>query len=217
MDSGVFYDIKVQAFNVVGGSIHSGVLRTVAATEPDTPVAPSMLSQSSTAISIEWTPPSDGGTPITSYTVYMKTAGDTTYQEIGTTTAGTTQFTKADLTSPGTEFDFVISATNEAGSSEQSSPSRIRAADPPDTPDTPVELSADSTTILLSWTSPTDGYSSIEGFRLYWNGGGGGSLLATPVVDTEDPLVLTHSFESLTPGERYTFAVAAYNDIGESE
>ena len=76
-----------------------------------------MLSQSSTTISIGWSAPNDGGTPITSYTVFMKTAGDTTYEEIGTTTAGTTQLTKTDLTSPGTEFDFVVTATNAAGTS----------------------------------------------------------------------------------------------------
>ena len=40
-------------------------------------------------------------------------------------------------------------------------------------------------------------------------------LLASPEVDTQDSLVLTHNFQSLMPGERYTFAVAAYNDIGE--
>ena len=74
-----------------------------------------MLSQSSTAISIDWSAPSNGGSPITEYTVYMKTAGDVTYTEIGVTSAGTTLFTKSGLTAPGTEYDFVISATNAAG------------------------------------------------------------------------------------------------------
>ena len=52
LDAGVFYDIKVQAFNTVGGSEHSGVARIVAATVPAKPIAPSMLSQSSTKVCI---------------------------------------------------------------------------------------------------------------------------------------------------------------------
>ena len=216
LDAGVFYDIKVQAFNVVGGSDHSGVVRIVAATVPAQLVAPSMLSQSSTTISISWTEPSTGGSEITEYTVYMKTAGDVTYQQIGVTSAATTHFTKSDLSSPGTEFDFVVSATNAAGMSAQSSPSRIKAADPPGAPDQLEKLFADGTSIRLSWATPAqDGHSPIEGFYVYWNAGGGDPLLPSPIVDTADPLVLTHTFDAPTPGERYVFAVSAYNDIGE--
>jgi hypothetical protein len=34
LTSGSFYDIKVQAFNIVGGFVHSGAIRLVAATKP---------------------------------------------------------------------------------------------------------------------------------------------------------------------------------------
>ena len=72
----------------------------------------------------------------------MKTAGDVTFQQIGVTSAATTHFTKSDITTPGTEFDFVVSATNAAGMGAQSSPSRIKAADPPGAPAQPEKVFA---------------------------------------------------------------------------
>jgi len=50
--SGSFYDIKVQASNIVGGSVHSGAIRLVAATKPDAPATPTLVSQSSSSIQI---------------------------------------------------------------------------------------------------------------------------------------------------------------------
>jgi len=67
LTAGAYYDIKVQAFNIVGGSIHSGAIRLVAATKPNAPVTPTLVSQSSTSIQIAWLAPYDGGAAITSY------------------------------------------------------------------------------------------------------------------------------------------------------
>ena len=39
----------------------------------------------------------------------------------------------------------------------------------------------------------------------------------TPILDTNSASTLTYTFNGLTPGERYVFAVAAYNEVFESD
>ena len=41
-------------------------------------------------------------------------------------------------------------------------------------------------------------------------------MINTAVLDTQSPSTLSHTFTSLTPGERYVFAVSAYNSLFES-
>ena len=70
-----------------------------------------------------------------------------TYQEVGTTAASTRQFTLADITQPGTAFDFVVRAVNDAGTSDDSPKLTVKAVDAPSTPLAPTSLFADGTTI----------------------------------------------------------------------
>ena len=117
---GTFYDIRVVAYNLVGGSDPSGAIRVVAATLPTAPNVPTLETQSSSLISIVWDAPATGGSDILSYSVYVKSSTDATYSLAGTTSPSTLSFTKADMTASnyGTSFDFVIVATTAAGSSE---------------------------------------------------------------------------------------------------
>ena len=82
---------------------------------------------------------------------------------------------------------------------------------------TPTRIAQDSTSIQVGWVAPSaDGYSSIIGYRVYWNGGSGAPLIiSSPEVDTNNANTLSHTFASLTPGERYIFAVSAYNEVFE--
>jgi len=57
LTSGLYYDIVVQAVNVVGGSVLSTATRIVAATAPNTLAMPTVLAQSSTSITIGWVAP----------------------------------------------------------------------------------------------------------------------------------------------------------------
>lgn len=112
----------------------------------------------------------------------------------------------------------MVTATTAADTSDQSSALTVAAVDPPSTPDQPYLISQASTEINIGWTAPSsDGYSNLQGYRLYWNGGGGQPLITdAPVHDTNDEAVLSHVFSSLTPGERYVFALSAYNQVFES-
>ena len=72
LSGGLFYDIRVIAYNTVGGSDASGAIREVAATSPSAPDQPTIVTQSSTLITIQWEEPETGGSPITKYSVYIK-------------------------------------------------------------------------------------------------------------------------------------------------
>jgi hypothetical protein len=84
----------------------------------------------------------------------------------------------------------------------------------------PHKILANTEQIQIGWQQPTDsGYSELLGYFVYWNGGGSGAMLSTPIYDTQSPSILTYTFlpPMLVPGETYSFAVAAYNDVQTSE
>ena len=73
LTDGAQYRFKLVAFNAVSDGAASESVAIYAATIPATPDAPTLLSQSDEAISIQWTesPESaNGGSPILDYRVY---------------------------------------------------------------------------------------------------------------------------------------------------
>lgn len=120
LTEGSFYDVRVIAFNVVGGSDPSGATRIVAATRPAAPVSLTIDVQSSTQIAITWSAGDNGGTPILSYSVFVKSSSDATYTLAGQTSSSTLAFTKSDITPAqyGSSFDFVVTATTAADTSD---------------------------------------------------------------------------------------------------
>lgn len=136
---------------------------------------------------------------------------------MATTSPGTLTATLSSITTPGTDFDFVVKATNAAGTSNQSTALRARASDPPQTPSPPTKVSADSTQIQIQWPEVTFfGYTALSGYKVYWNGGGNGSILSTPLYVTGSPATRSYTVNSgLTPGQSYSFKVSAYNDQGQ--
>jgi len=51
---------------------------------------------------------------------------------------------------------------------------------------------------------------------VYWNGGGSGQILSTPIYDTQSPSILTFTTTAVTAGTKYSFTVAAYNLVSTS-
>jgi hypothetical protein len=86
----------------------------------------------------------NGGSPIVSYQVWWKTENDATYALAGTTVASTLQMTK-EVSSPGTVYNFKVSATNDAGTSSFSDVLSVKAADQPSVIATPIKVFADIT------------------------------------------------------------------------
>jgi IPT/TIG domain/Fibronectin type III domain/Cysteine-rich secretory protein family len=154
---------------------------------------------------IAWSPPaSDGGSPITSYTVTSSPGGLTT------TVSGSSLSTVVSGLTLGTTYTFTVVATNSIGSGNASPPSnQITAVTVPSAPMGLVATAADGSAIL-SWTAPSDGGSAIKAYVVtpYANGVSPG----TPVTFTQ-PNQLEVVF-GLTNGVTYTFTVRAVNDLG---
>ena len=90
--TGVYYNVAVQAVNVVGPSALSSSVTIVAAVAPSPPSTIQILAQSSSSITISWfavTGSAMGGTPISSYLVSYKESTDTVYTTAGSTTSTT--------------------------------------------------------------------------------------------------------------------------------
>jgi hypothetical protein len=92
LTEGEYYDVTIQARNVVGDSVMSDPTRIVVAVSPDPPSNLQVIQQSSSSIAISWfavTGSANGGSPVTGYTVYWKPQADTDYTITGTTTEST--------------------------------------------------------------------------------------------------------------------------------
>jgi hypothetical protein len=86
----------------------------------------------------------NGGSHVTGYTVYWKAQDDASYVVAGTTGQSTLQLQKA-VSSPGTTYDFYVTATNDHGTSLASDFLSVQAADSPSTMAAPFKIYADTT------------------------------------------------------------------------
>jgi hypothetical protein len=77
--SGTTYGFKVKARNSVGYGELSDEILILAAQIPDVPDAPTTTISDRWNVVIDWTAPYNGGTPITSYTIEIRTADVTVF------------------------------------------------------------------------------------------------------------------------------------------
>ena len=144
-------------------------------------------------------PASDGGSPITSYTVKSSPGSFTN-------TGTVSPIIVSGLTN-GTSYTFTVVATNADGNSVSSSASA--AVIPATVPDAPSNVSsvADDSQAIVSFTaSANNGGSAITGYRAIANPGN------ISKTGTSSPIYLT----GLTNGTSYTITVVATNLKGNS-
>jgi titin len=143
--AGASYRFQIQALNAVGESAFSDEIAIYAATVPGNPSAPTMVSQSETQISIQWTAlpsGSDGGSPVTDYKVYWDNGeGLGNFYLKQATTTPAMSFTATSLTA-GTTYSFKIAAVNLVGEGPLSLAKFIMAARVPDPPTLLTKVSA---------------------------------------------------------------------------
>ena len=127
LTEGKSYRFKVSAVNYIGEGSESDELTLIAATVPDQALPPIKTGSTKTSISIAWTAPDNGGTPITGYKVLMKAADSTNdYSDItgdGTLNFGSRAFTIATSLTTGTGYLFKIVTTNSIGDGSPSNAS----------------------------------------------------------------------------------------------
>lgn len=204
LTNGISYTFQVFATNAVG----DGPLSLAAApVEPGTvPGAPSVTSvvAGNAQVTLEWTAPADGGSPLTGYTI-TSSSGDLSTQLPGHTTS-----TVISGLTNGTPYSFVIVATNEHGAGPASSPSETVI--PRTVPDAVTEVVAvrGNAQVTLTWqASASDGGAELAGYRV------------TPVpagaAVTVDADTLTATVVDLPNGVAIAFDVVAFNAVGDSE
>jgi len=144
-------------------------------------------------------PASDGGSPITSYTVTSAPGGKTA-------TCPGSPCVVTGLTN-GTSYTFTVHATNANGDSTESSASAaVTPATPPGAP-TGVSATAGDAQAAVSFTAPaSDGGSAVTSYTV--TSAPGGKTATCP----GSPCTVT----GLTNGTSYTFTVHATNSIGDS-
>jgi hypothetical protein len=199
--NGTAYSFTVVATNGVGDSAPS------TPSDPVTPLGPPAAPTNVVAIAsdssatVMWSAPaSDGGSPITGYTITSAPDGVTV-----TVDATATSATVEGLTN-GTAYTFTVVATNVLGDGPASDPSAaVVPATVPDAPANVVAVAADSSA-TVSWTPASDGGSPITGYVVTSTPDG-----VTVDVDGATTQVVV---SGLTNGTAYTFTVVATNAIG---
>ncbi|NBX75308.1 MAG: fibronectin type III domain-containing protein, partial [Proteobacteria bacterium] len=212
LTNGTAYVFKVAAVNAAGtGRYSSSSLILTPRTVPDAPTGVSG-NPGDAQVALNWTASvSNGGSPITDYTVQYSSDGGTnwTVSDEGVSSSPSALITG--LTN-GTAYIFKVAAVNEAGTGTYSSNSS--AVVPFTSPDAPSGVSGvpGNTQVSLSWNAPaSDGGSAITDYVIEYSSNNGTSW----TTFSDGTSTSTSSVVSgLTNGTAYIFRVAAVNAAG---
>jgi hypothetical protein len=204
LTNGTTYTFTVTATNALGTGSPSAASNAVTPqlTAPGAPQNVSAAPHDSSA-TITWQPPaSDGGSPITQYTVVSSPGG------ITATVDGSTFSTSMLGLTNGTSYTFTVTATNALGTGPASAPSN--AVTPAQLPGAPTGIAAvegvDSA--IVSWNAPaSNGGSAITQYTVTSSPGG--------ITATVNGSTLSANVTGLAGGTTYTFTVTATNPIGD--
>jgi titin len=151
----------------VGESLQTDPLSIIVATVPLKPVAPKQVSASKTHIEVAWDAQDDGGSDITTYTLFVNSGVDGAFVQIVSTLDLT--YTLTDATT-GQWYMFKLMSTNLVGVSQLSDPSEeMIAAVLPGQPGQPVYVYSAKTQIAFSWAAPAEnGGTPLTGYKISW-------------------------------------------------
>jgi hypothetical protein len=185
-----------------------GPTTVVAATVPGAPTSVVATAGNTTAY-VTWSAPaSNGGSPITDYTVSSSPGGLTC------TTTGVTTCTVTGLTT-GTSYTFTVTATNAIGTGPASAPSN--AVTTATVPGVPTGLSASgangSYTVTLNWSAPSGNGSPITGYAIEYSQSSPSGPWASATANTGSTAT---SFALTLPSTTsFYWQVAAINAAGQ--
>ncbi len=165
------------------------------------PSAPSGLTATAgnQQVALSW----NASSGATSYNVGRATTSGGPYTTVSSPT--TTSYTDSGLTN-GTTYYYVVSATNSAGTSANSSQVSATPVAPPAVP-TGLTATAGNQQVALSWTA-SSGATSYNVGRATTSGG--------PYTTVSSPTTTSYTDSGLTNGTTYYYVVSATNSAGTS-
>lgn len=181
------------------------------------PSAPRSISvvASNTQATVSWlAPSSNGGAAITSYLVTSSPGVHSCTFTVQASSTASPSCIVTGLTN-GRSYTFTVSATNSAGTSEQSAVSA--SAIPVTTPSAPLSVVGTSGDgrVNLSWTAPLqNGGAEITDYEVWYSAFSIGPFVTfSDSVSTNRTAVVT----GLTNGSTYYFKIVAVNAVGLGE
>ena len=185
---------------------------------PTAPGAPSNVTATAGngTANVSWTAPSNGGSPITSYTItpYIGSTAQTTLASTVTGSPPATSATVTGLTN-GTTYTFTVIASNLIGTGPASGASNAVTPSAPTAPGAPtgVTATAGDGTAHISWTAPGNGGSTITSYTITpYIGGTAQTNLSATIIGS--PPATSTTITGLANGTTYTFTVTAANAVG---
>ena len=157
------YTFIVNASNAVGtGAASSPSNGVTPRTVPSAPIVTRTVAGAG-EVTIDWSPGSNGGSPITSFVVSAQSGG----AQCATSSATSTQCTISGLTN-GRGYTMEVVAVNVAGTGAPSVPSAITIPRTVPGPPTITKRVMKNGKVVLSWKAPSkNGGSKVIGYAVY--------------------------------------------------
>ncbi|KAJ6236041.1 fibronectin type iii domain-containing 3ba-related [Anaeramoeba flamelloides] len=214
------YDISIIAYNSVGWSSHWSDILTITTDNSTTPKKispkPTVSGKGSTFLTIDWTNPPDGGSPLTYYWFYWKNIGindEYISIKIDVNKLDPLQYNITKLLN-GT-YEVVICAENLNGLGENSNPLIVQTLPPtvPSVPIDPKQYDSTSSSVSMLWVFPeSDGGSEITNFDFYFK-----SITREGYKKHYNtPLTFLYQASDLLSGA-YNVSMASVNIVGKSD
>ena len=160
------YEVRVRAKNERGNSFWSATVKaTPAPQKPDAPDAPTLTSSGST-MTVSWTAPVANGADITDYDIEYSTDNGANWTEWNASNTSTELSASIPNLVSGTTYQVRVRAQNSVGEGDWSAAS-THAVGRPSAPAAPTlntgssSLVSSTSTIIVTWTSPSDNGSAI--------------------------------------------------------